>query len=29
VKIAFAPDPLPRNPTGKLMKGDLKKLFAE
>jgi long-chain acyl-CoA synthetase len=29
VKIVFAPAPLPRNPTGKLMKGELKKLFAE
>jgi long-chain acyl-CoA synthetase len=29
VKIVFAPDALPRNPTGKLMKRELKKLFAE
>jgi long-chain acyl-CoA synthetase len=28
VKIAFSPDMLPRNPTGKLMKGELKKFFA-
>jgi long-chain acyl-CoA synthetase len=28
VKIVFSPDMLPRNPTGKLMKGELKKLFA-
>ncbi len=28
VKIVFVPDALPRNPTGKLMKGELKKLFA-
>ena len=27
VKIVFAPEPLPRNPTGKLMKKELKKLF--
>jgi long-chain acyl-CoA synthetase len=27
VKIVFAPDMLPRNPTGKLMKGELKKCF--
>jgi long-chain acyl-CoA synthetase len=29
VKIAFASETLPRNPTGKLMKGELKRLFAE
>ena len=29
VKIVFSPDMLPRNPTGKLMKGELKQLFAE
>jgi long-chain acyl-CoA synthetase len=29
VKIVFSPDALPRNPTGKLMKGELKRLFAE
>jgi long-chain acyl-CoA synthetase len=29
VKIVFSPDMLPRNPTGKLMKGELKKYFAE
>jgi long-chain acyl-CoA synthetase len=29
VKIVFSPEMLPRNPTGKLMKGELKKLFAE
>ena len=29
VKVVFSPDMLPRNPTGKLMKGELKKLFAE
>jgi long-chain acyl-CoA synthetase len=28
VKIAFASETLPRNPTGKLMKGELKRLFA-
>jgi long-chain acyl-CoA synthetase len=27
VKIAFSPDMLPRNPTGKLIKGELKRLF--
>jgi acyl-coenzyme A synthetase/AMP-(fatty) acid ligase len=25
----FLPDMLPRNPTGKLMKGELKRLFAD
>jgi len=29
VKVVFSPDPLPRNPTGKLMKGELKRLFAK
>jgi long-chain acyl-CoA synthetase len=29
VKIVFLPDMLPRNPTGKLMKGELKRLFAD
>jgi len=29
VKIVFAPGALPRNPTGKLMKRELKKFFAE
>jgi long-chain acyl-CoA synthetase len=29
VKIAFSPDMLPRNPTGKLMKAELKRMFAE
>ena len=29
VKFVFAPAPLPRNPTGKLMKGELKRLFVE
>ena len=29
VKIVFAPDALPRNPTGKLMKRELKRLFVE
>src|SRR3984957_15906075 len=29
VKIVFAPDALPRNPTGKLMKRELKRLFAQ
>ncbi|MGA8650059.1 MAG: class I adenylate-forming enzyme family protein [Xanthobacteraceae bacterium] len=29
VKIVFAPSALPRNPTGKLMKRELKKLFAD
>jgi long-chain acyl-CoA synthetase len=29
VKIVFLPDMLPRNPTGKLMKGELKRLFVE
>jgi long-chain acyl-CoA synthetase len=29
VKIVFSPDPLPRNPTGKLMKRELKKFFAK
>ena len=29
VKIVFAPGALPRNPTGKLMKRELKKLFAD
>jgi long-chain acyl-CoA synthetase len=29
VKITFTPTPLPRNPTGKLMKGELKRLFVE
>ena len=29
VKVLFSPDMLPRNPTGKLMKGELKKLLAE
>ena len=28
VKILFAADMLPRNPTGKIMKGELKRLFA-
>jgi long-chain acyl-CoA synthetase len=27
VKIVFVPGALPRNPTGKLMKGELKRLF--
>jgi long-chain acyl-CoA synthetase len=29
VKIVFSPNMLPRNPTGKLMKGELKRLFVE
>jgi long-chain acyl-CoA synthetase len=29
VKIVFSPDMLPRNPTGKLMKGELKKFFVQ
>ena len=29
VKIVFSPDVLPRNPTGKLMKRELKRLFAD
>jgi len=29
VKIVFAPDLLPRNPTGKLMKSELKRVFAD
>jgi long-chain acyl-CoA synthetase len=29
VKIVFAPGALPRNPTGKLIKRELKRLFAE
>jgi long-chain acyl-CoA synthetase len=29
VKVVFLPDMLPRNPTGKLMKGELKRLFAD
>ena len=29
VKIVFAPGALPRNPTGKLMKRELKRLFAD
>jgi long-chain acyl-CoA synthetase len=29
VKIVFAPGALPRNSTGKLMKGELKRLFVE
>jgi long-chain acyl-CoA synthetase len=29
VKIVFSPEMLPRNPTGKLMKGELKRLFGE
>jgi steroid-24-oyl-CoA synthetase len=29
VKIVFSPDMLPRNPTGKLMKRELKKFFAK
>jgi acyl-coenzyme A synthetase/AMP-(fatty) acid ligase len=29
VKIAFTFDALPRNPTGKLMKRELKQLFVE
>jgi steroid-24-oyl-CoA synthetase len=29
VKIVFAPDALPRNPTGKLMKRDLKRFFVQ
>jgi long-chain acyl-CoA synthetase len=29
VKIAFAPDALPRNPTGKLMKRELKRFFVQ
>jgi acyl-coenzyme A synthetase/AMP-(fatty) acid ligase len=29
VKIVFSSDMLPRNPTGKLMKSELKRPFAE
>ena len=27
VKVAFWPEPLPRNPNGKILKGELKRLF--
>jgi len=29
VKVIFWPETLPRNPAGKIMKNDLKKIFAE